>query len=142
MSHQAALDAALADKVETQCAEAVKTGRMFRSLHKKGTDEVVEGGKKTEASSPVPSPSPPTTAAATIQQVCAKKLSQRDQNDYVIDEMSTRGVCMYETNAVWYFRSDAVQKSVGAKGVMTLPSTQKPAPRYLDELEPFIISHV
>ena len=49
---------------------------------------------------------------------------------------------MHDTKAVWYFRSDAVQKSVGAKGVMTLPSTQKPAPRYLDVLEPFVTSHV
>ena len=48
---------------------------------------------------------------------------------------------MFETNAVWYFRSDAVQKSVGAKGVVTLPSTQKPAPRYLDVLEPFATSN-
>jgi len=99
VSHQAALDAALADKVETQCAEAVKAGRMFRSLHKKGTDVVVEGGKKVEPSSPVPSPLTPTTAPAIIQQVCAK-LSQHDQNYYVMDEMSTRrGACMYETNA-------------------------------------------
>ena len=94
MSHQAALDAALADKVETHCAEAVKTDRMFRSLHKKGTDEVVKGGKKTEPSSPVPSPLPPTTTSAIIQQVCAKP-SQHAPNDYVMDEMSTRGACMH-----------------------------------------------
>ena len=90
VSHQATFYDALSYKVETKCVETVKTGRMFRSLHKKDTDEVVEGGKKTEPSSPVPSPLPPTTAPATIQQVCAK-LSQYDPNYYVIDEMSTRG---------------------------------------------------
>ena len=94
MSHEATLDDALADKVETKCAETVKAGRMFRSLHKEDTDVVVEGEKKVEPSSPVPSPLPPTTASAIIQQVCAKP-SQHDQNDYVIDEISTRGACMH-----------------------------------------------
>ena len=37
--------------------------------------------------------------------------------------------------------SDAVQKSVGKNGLMTLLSTQKSAPRYLDVLEPFVTSH-
>jgi len=140
VSHQATLDDALADKVETKCAEAVRAGRMCRSLHKKDADVVVEGEKKVQPSSPVPSPLPPTTAPAIIQQVCSKP-SQHDQNDYVMDEMSTRGACMHETNAVWRFRLGAMQKSVGGNGVMTLPSTQKPAPRYLDVLEPFVTSH-
>ena len=100
MSHQATLDAALADKVETKCAETVKAGRMFRSLHKKDADVVVEGEKKVEPSSPVPTPLPATTASVIIQQVCAKP-SQHDQNDYVMDEMSTRGACMYECGLVF-----------------------------------------
>ena len=124
----------------TDWTMTVKAGRMFRSLHKKDADVVVEGEKKVEPSSHVPSPLPPTTASAIIQPVCAKP-SQHDQNYCVMDEMSTRGACMHETNAVWRFRSDAVQKSVGENGVLTLPSTQKPAPRYLDVLEPFVTSH-
>ena len=41
-------------------------------------------------------PNEDSAAPAIIQQVCAN-LSQDDQNDYVMDEMSTRrGACMYE----------------------------------------------
>ena len=36
-------------------------------------------------------------APAIIQQVCAK-LSQYDQNYYVMDEMSIRGACMHVRN--------------------------------------------
>ena len=36
-------------------------------------------------------------APAMIQQVCAK-LSQHDPNDYVMDEMGTRGACLHVWN--------------------------------------------
>ena len=120
MSLQATLDDALADKVETKCAETVKAGRMFRSLHKKDADVVVEGGKKVEPSSPVPStPLPPTTAPVVIQPVCAKP-SQDDQNDYVRDEMSTRGAFMHETNACLPVRFVATRKEKYRKAIETI----------------------
>ena len=49
MSDQTTIDASLTDKVETKCVETVKAGRMFRSLHKKDTDEVVEEEKQVTA---------------------------------------------------------------------------------------------